>query len=71
MIDVNVNYELYDYVLYVDGKNTGEVCEFTKHEVHQINYAFGLNRSNKRYVLKSDVDVCRDNDNSTLILPKG
>ena len=71
MIDVNVNYELYDYVLFVDDKNTGEVSQLAKHEAQQINYAFGINRSDKRYVLKSDVDVARSNDGSIIILPKG
>jgi hypothetical protein len=71
VIDVNVNYELYDYVLFVDGKNTGEVSQLAKYEAQQINYAFGINRSNKRYVLKSDIDVARSNVGSTLILPKG
>ena len=71
MIDVNVNYELYDYVLFVEGKNTWEVSQLTNYEARQFNYAFGINRSNKRYVLKSDIDLSKSNNDSILILPKG
>tara|TARA_B100000676_G_scaffold133867_1_gene132806 strand:- start:1294 stop:1509 length:216 start_codon:yes stop_codon:yes gene_type:complete len=71
MIDVNANYELYDYVLFVDEKNTTKVSQLTLHEAQQINYAFGINRSNKRYVLKSEIETSTANVGSTLILPKG
>ena len=70
MIDVNVNYELYDYVLFVEEKNTGVTSRLTKQEAFQKNYAFGLNRANKRYVLRSDIDTTQSDNNSILILPK-
>ena len=70
MIDVNVKCELYDYVLFVEEKNTGVTVQLTKQESWQINYAFGLNHANKRYVLRSDIDTTQSDNSSILILPE-
>lgn len=70
MIDVNVKYELYEYVLFENGKNTGKVTKLSMFEFQKINYAYRLNRTTKKYVLKSDVDTVKSDDTSVLILPK-
>lgn len=70
-MNVCMEYKLHDYVLFIDGKNTGEVLQLTEHEVHKMNYAFGLNRSNKRYILRSDINVTQIDTKSILILPEG
>lgn len=70
MIDVNVNYELYDYFLFENDKNTLETSQLTSSEARLMNYAFGLNRSSKRYVLRSSVGKFRDNQSAIVILPK-
>ena len=65
-----MSFELYEYVLFIDGKNTGQVTKLGMFEVQKINFAFGLNRANKRYVRKTDVDVSKSDDTSMLLLPE-
>ena len=69
-MNVNMNYELYEYVLFVNEKNTGQVTKLGMFEAQKMNYAFALNRSNKRYVRKSDVDISKSDDTSMLLLPE-
>ncbi len=71
MIDVNVKYELYDYVLFENGKQTHQIVKLTTYEAKQKNYAYGLNRISKQYKLKSEVDKFFDNNSTIVILPKG
>ena len=71
MINVNVEYKLYDYVLFEEGTNTGKVTKLSMFEAQKINFAYRLNRTTKQYVLKSDIDITKSDDTSMLILPKG
>lgn len=66
-----MGFNLYDYVLTLNGKLTGEVTKLGLHEAQKLNYAYALNRSPRRYVLKSEVDASSDDTNSTLIIPEG
>lgn len=68
MIDVNIKYELYDYVLF-ENKNQVGVYRLTKFEAKQKNYAFRLNRVNKVYKLISKVKDARDIVEPILIVP--
>lgn len=70
MINVNVEYKLYDYVLFEEGTNTGYVTKLSLFEAQKINFAYRLNRTTKQYVLKSEIDVVKSDDSSVLILPK-
>lgn len=70
MIDVNIKCELHDYVLFEEGTNTGKVTKLSMFEAQTINFAYRLNRTAKRYVLKSEIDVVKSDDTSMLILPK-
>lgn len=66
-----MGFTLYDYVLTMDGKLTGEVTKLGMFEAQKLNYAYALNRSPRRYVLKSEVDVTNIDDDSILIVPEG
>lgn len=68
-MNVLTNFELYDYVLRVDGKLTSTVVSLGIHEAKQINYAFGLNRSLKRYVRVSELSAISTSSESILITP--
>ena len=70
MINVNVEYKLYDYVLFEEGTNTGYVTKLSLFEAQKINFAYRLNRTTKQYILKSEIDVVKSDDSSVLILPK-
>lgn len=70
MINVNVEYKLYDYVLFEEGINTGYVTKLSLFEAQKINFAYRLNRTSKQYILKSEIDVSKSDDSSVLILPK-
>ncbi len=69
-MNIDMNIELHEYVLFENGKNTGVVTKLGMFEAQKINYAYGLNRVTKRYVLKSEVNVAKSNDASVLLLPK-
>jgi hypothetical protein len=69
-MNVYMNFKLYDYVLFVDGTNTGEVTKLGMFEAQKINYAYALNKSNRRYVRKSDIDVAKSDDRFILLLPE-
>ena len=66
-----MGFKLYDYVLSVDGKLTGEVTKLGMHEAQKLNFAYALNRSPRRYILKSEVDTISDDTDSILIIPEG
>lgn len=66
-----MGFKLYDYVLTLEGKLTGEVTKLGMFEAQKLNFAYALNRSPRRYVLKSEVDVSGDNIDSILITPEG
>ena len=69
MIDVNIKYELYDYILFENENQVG-VYQLTKFEAKQKNYAFRLNRVNKVYKLMSKVKDISDSVEPILIVPK-
>lgn len=71
MIDVNIKYELYDYVLFENDQRVKDVFRLTLYEAKQKNYAFRLNRVNKLYKLKSELDKYQDNKSTIVVLPKG
>lgn len=64
-----MSFKLYDYALQIDGKLTGEITKLGLHEAQKLNFAYALNRSPRRYVLKSDVSASHDEDTSILITP--
>ena len=66
-----MGFKLYDYVLTLDGKLTGEVTKLGMHEAQKLNFAYALNRSPRRYVLKSEVASTSDDTDSILITPEG
>ena len=66
-----MGFKLYDYVLTLEGKLTGEVTKLGMHEAQKLNFAYALNRSPRRYVLKSEVDATSDETDSILIVPEG
>ena len=70
MIDVNIKYELYDYVLFENDQRVKDVFRLTLYEAKQKNYAFRLNRVNKLYKLKSELDKYQDNESTIVVLPK-
>jgi hypothetical protein len=70
MIDVNIKYELYDYVLFENDQRVKDVFRLTLYEAKQKNYAFRLNRVNKLYKLKSELDKYQDNKSTIVVLPK-
>ena len=70
MIDVNIKYELYDYVLFENDQRVKDVFRLTLYEAKQKNYAFRLNRVNKLYTLKSELDKYQDNKSTIVVLPK-
>ena len=47
------NIKLEKYILYTKNKKQGSVVELTRHEAAQKNYAFRMNRTDKRYVKQS------------------
>ena len=68
-MNVLTKFELYDYVLQVDGKLTSTVVSLGIHEAKQMNYAFGLNRSLKRYVRLSELSTTHTSNETILITP--
>jgi hypothetical protein len=66
-----MGFKLYDYVLTLEGKLTGEVTKLGMHEAQKLNFAYALNRSPRRYVLKSEVDATTTGADSILIVPEG
>lgn len=70
MIDVNIKYELYDYVLFENDQRVCDVFRLTLYEARQKNCAFRLNRVNKLYKLKSELDKYQDNKSTIVVLPK-
>ena len=70
MIDVNIKYDILDYVLFEDNKRTNVTAKLTLYEAKQKNYAYRLNRTNKVLKLKSEISSFYDDDSKILILPK-
>jgi hypothetical protein len=66
-----MGFKLYDYVLTMDGKLTGEVTKLGMHEAQKLNFAYALNKSPRRYILKSEVTSSTDDTDSILIIPNG
>ena len=66
-----MGFKLYDYVLAENGKLTGTVTKLGLFEAQKINFAYGVNGSPKRYILKSEVDASKDDTDSILIIPEG
>ena len=71
MIDVNKKFDIFEFVLFENEVRTNNIAKLTLHEVSQKNYAFRLNRVNKCYKLKSEVDLYKSTDSTILVLPKG
>lgn len=59
------NPKLFEYCLIEDGNSEVSVYKLTLREAKAKNYAFALNRANKRYVLKTEVP---DDVQSTIII---
>lgn len=66
-----MGFKLYDYVLSLSGKLTGEVTKLGMHEAQKLNFAYALNKSPRRYILKSEVSPTVDDTDSILITPEG
>jgi hypothetical protein len=66
-----MGFKLYDYVLTLEGKLTGEVTKLGMHEAQKLNFAYALNKSPRRYILKSEVTSSTDDTDSILITPNG
>ena len=47
------NTKLEKYILYIKNKKQGNAVELTEYEAAQKNYAFRINRTDKRYVKQS------------------
>ena len=69
MIDVNIKYDILDYVLFEGNKRTNVTTKLTLYEAKQKNYAYRLNRTNKDLKLKSEISSFYDDDSKILILP--
>tara|TARA_B100001057_G_scaffold324894_1_gene325090 strand:+ start:3484 stop:3702 length:219 start_codon:yes stop_codon:yes gene_type:complete len=70
MIDVNIKYDILDYVLFEGEKRTKHIAKLTTYEAKQINYAYRLNRTNKVYKLKSEISSFYDDNSTIIVLPK-
>ena len=66
---IEFNPKLFEYCLIVGGKPEVNVCKLTLREATAKNYAFALNRANKRYVLKTEMSD--DLESRIIILPEG
>lgn len=66
---IEVNPKLFEYCLIEGGKSGVSVYKLTLREAKAKNYAFALNRTNKRYVLKTEVPD--DVQSTIIILPEG
>ena len=62
------NPKLFEYCLIENNILQTEVYKLTLKEAKAKNYAYALNRSCKRFVLKSNTKT--DTDNSIIILPE-
>ena len=47
-------------------KFTGEVTKLGMHEAQKLNFAYALNRSPRRYILKSEVTSTTDDTDSII-----
>lgn len=65
-----LTFKLYDYILFENGKYTGKITKLGLHEAQKINFAYGLNRANKKYILKSEVSSFKDCNKSIVITPE-
>lgn len=60
---------LFEYYLIENGNSTDSVYKLTLKEVKVKNYAYAINRSNKRFVLVSEMP--NDIEKTIIILPEG
>lgn len=65
---IEINPKLYEYYLFENGSRTNVVYKLSLKEAKVKNYAFSLNRTGKRLVLKTEVS---DNETTIIVLPKG
>ena len=63
------NPKLFEYCLIENNKLQDVVYKLTLNEAKTKNYAFALNRVNKRFVLKTNIN--NDVEQTILILPEG
>tara|TARA_B100002019_G_scaffold282025_1_gene286784 strand:- start:2037 stop:2249 length:213 start_codon:yes stop_codon:yes gene_type:complete len=66
---IEFNPKLFEYCLIEDGKLKTQVYQLTLREAKSKNYAFALNRANKRYVLKTEIKS--DVEKTIIVLPQG
>lgn len=60
---------LFEYYLIENGNSTDSVYKLTLKEAKVKNYAYAINRSNKRFVLVSEMP--NDIEKTIIILPEG
>jgi hypothetical protein len=66
---IEKNPKLFEYYLIENDKSTDNVYKLTLKEVKVKNYAYAINRSNKRFVLVSEMP--NDIEKTIIILPEG
>jgi hypothetical protein len=65
---IEINSKLYEYYLFENDSRTEIVYTLSLKEAKIKNYAFALNRTRKRLVLKTEVN---DKETTIIVLPKG
>jgi len=66
---IEKNPKLFEYYLVENGKSTNSIYKLTLKEAKVKNYAYAINRSNKRFVLVSKMP--NDVEKTIIILPEG
>ncbi len=66
---IEKNPKLFEYYLIENDKSTDNVYKLTLKEAKVKNYAYAINRSNKRFVLVSEMP--NDIEKTIIILPEG
>ena len=66
---IEINPKLYEYYLIENGKSTESVYKLTLKEAKVKNYAYAINRSNKRFALVSKMPS--GIEKTIIILPDG
>lgn len=66
---IEKNPKLFEYYLVENGKSTNGIYKLTLREAKVKNYAYAINRSNKRFVLVSKMP--NDVQKTIIILPEG
>lgn len=66
-MNIEFNPKLLEYRLYIDESPTDTIAHLSEHEAKVMNYAYRLNRVNKKY---ERINFSNENTN-ILVLPEG